>query len=132
MNREKELRPLPDGSIKLGAEHFRRIIRRIESIKPVDSPDGLVKVKEKDGSASGLYFEVQSTARGVLTCSTIEVQQYSFNTVTLQVCCGSSFIELVVLSVATISTIGGILVEDPEGTIVLATGEEEQLPPEPD
>lgn len=32
---EPRLQPLPGGNIKLGAEHFRRVVRRIECTKPL-------------------------------------------------------------------------------------------------
>lgn len=47
MAREPQLAPLQPGNLAIHAEHFRRVVRRIETIKPIPG-DGII-VKEKDG-----------------------------------------------------------------------------------
>lgn len=46
MAREPQLKELPGGNIKLHAEHFRRVVRRIECTKPL-AGDGIT-LEEKD------------------------------------------------------------------------------------
>lgn len=41
------LAPLPSGKLKLGAEHFRKVVRRIEDIKPL-AGEG-IKITPKEG-----------------------------------------------------------------------------------
>jgi hypothetical protein len=47
MPREPKLDMLPDKDMKLSGEHFRKVVRRIESIVPL-AGDG-IKVEEVDG-----------------------------------------------------------------------------------
>ena len=41
------LPPLPSGKLKLGAEHFRKVVRRIEDIKPLAGKG--IKIEPKEG-----------------------------------------------------------------------------------
>lgn len=41
------LTPLPSGKLKLGAEHFRKVVRRIEDIKPLAGAG--IKIEPKEG-----------------------------------------------------------------------------------
>ena len=54
--REAELTMLPDNKLKIGAEHFRRVVRRIESIRPEqDGEDAVIKVVDNvDGKPGRL------------------------------------------------------------------------------
>jgi len=45
---EPRLPPLPSGKIKLGAEHFRKVVRRIECIKPL-AGEGIKIKQTEDG-----------------------------------------------------------------------------------
>lgn len=44
---EPPLQPLPSGKLKIGAEHFRKVVRRIEDIKPL-AGEG-IKITPKEG-----------------------------------------------------------------------------------
>lgn len=45
---EPRLIPLPGGKIKIGAEHFRKVVRRIECIKPL-AGEGISLRETEDG-----------------------------------------------------------------------------------
>jgi hypothetical protein len=64
---EPRLTPLPGGKLKLGAEHFRRVVRRIECIKPL-AGDGISIRETEDGieiSASNSEFPTASNTGSV-------------------------------------------------------------------
>lgn len=73
---EPRLQPLPSGKLKIHAEHFRKVVRRIESIKPL-AGDG-ISLKETDDG-----IEISSTSSGSIegygTCPNLKI-------LTLDVC----------------------------------------------
>lgn len=53
--KDTPLQQLPEKPVALNAKFFREIVRRIETIVPVESKDGLIKVTPpKDRSSPGL------------------------------------------------------------------------------
>jgi len=56
---EGPLQPLPGGKLKLGAEHFRKVVRRIECIKPLAGQG--VKIQNKE---NGIEISLDSTSSG--------------------------------------------------------------------
>lgn len=56
---EPRLQPLPSGKIKIGAEHFRRVVRRIECTKPL-AGEGITLRQEEDG----IVVSAEQSARG--------------------------------------------------------------------
>jgi len=74
--KDTPLRQLPEKPLKLGANFFRELVRRIETIVPVDG-DG-IKVIKPDGSAPGLKITLDAETITLNVCSngtpsTIEV-----------------------------------------------------------
>ena len=59
---EPRLQPLPSGKLKIHAEHFRKVVRRIECIKPLagagiqvkQTEDGIEISSSGSSSSSGL------------------------------------------------------------------------------
>ena len=51
--REGELAMLPSGKLKLFADFFRRIVKRIESINPVSDPDDTIIVEDNRPGTRG-------------------------------------------------------------------------------
>lgn len=52
---EPRLQPLPSGKLKIHAEHFRRVVRRIECIKPLAGQN--IKIRETEDG-----MEISATA----------------------------------------------------------------------
>lgn len=50
--KDTPLQQLPEKPVALNAKFFREIVRRIETIVPVDSAGGLIKVKPPEDNAS--------------------------------------------------------------------------------
>lgn len=59
---EPRLPPLPSGKIKLGAEHFRKVVRRIECIKPLAGQG--IRIRQTE---DGIEISSDSTAGGGIT-----------------------------------------------------------------
>ena len=70
MPQEPRLQMLPDSSMKLSGEHFRKVVRRIESIVPLAGNN--ITVEQKEGG-----YEISVTT-------------LSFNVITLNVCSNGS------------------------------------------
>lgn len=70
MPQEPRLQMLPDSSMKLSGQHFRRVVRRIESIVPLAGDN--ITVEPKEGG-----YEISATLP-------------SFNVITLNVCSNGS------------------------------------------
>jgi hypothetical protein len=85
MPREPKLDMLPDKDMKLSGEHFRKVVRRIESIVPL-AGDG-IKVEEVDGGVK-IINDKPAPAGG---CGFV-AQGYAllFDTVDLNVCSNGS------------------------------------------
>ena len=66
MPQEPRLQMLPDSSMKLSGEHFRKVVRRIESIVPLAGNN--ITVEQKEGG-----YEISAALP-------------SFNVITLNVC----------------------------------------------
>jgi hypothetical protein len=76
MPREPKLDMLPDKDMKLSGEHFRKVVRRIESIVPLAGYS--IKTEEKDGGIS-LHLDAERVTLNVCsngTPSTIVVYTY--------------------------------------------------------
>ncbi len=58
---EAPLQELPGGKIKISAEHFRKVVRRIEDIKPLAGPG--IKITPKEG---GIEISASVTQGGGL------------------------------------------------------------------
>lgn len=54
---EPPLQPLPSGDLKIHAEHFRKVVRRIEDIKPLAGPG--ISITPKEGG-----IEISSSGTG--------------------------------------------------------------------
>lgn len=61
MRREGKLSELPDQPLKLTAEHFRKVVRRIETIVPKADPQNgnLIKVRDAENDG-GMYIGLKS------------------------------------------------------------------------
>lgn len=53
MRREQKLTELPQTGLKLTAEHFRKVVRRIETIVPTQDPAKGNLIRVKDGGNDG-------------------------------------------------------------------------------
>lgn len=74
---EPRLEPLPAGKLKLHAEHFRKVVRRIEAVKPLAGDN--ITLKETDDG-----IEISATANtgggsGLGSCPNLKI-------LTLNVC----------------------------------------------
>jgi hypothetical protein len=81
MPQEPKLDMLPDKDMKLSGAHFRKVVRRIESIVPL-AGDG-IKVTPKDGG-----YEIENAAPAPYGACGFISQGYAlvFDTVDLNVC----------------------------------------------
>ena len=81
MPREPKLQMLPDKDMKLSGEHFRKVVRRIESIVPL-AGDG-ISVKPKEGG-----YEITNEAPAPYGECGFEYQGYGalFQNLALNVC----------------------------------------------
>ena len=70
MPQEPRLQMLPDSSMKLSGEHFRKVVRRIESIVPLAGEN--ITVQPREGG-----YEISATATA---------PSFNFNLITLNVC----------------------------------------------
>jgi len=86
MPREAKLDMLPDKDLKLSGAHFRKVVRRIESIVPI-AGEGIT-VEPVDG---GHKISLEFTGAGFGECGFIE-QGYAvlFQSVALNVCSNGS------------------------------------------
>jgi hypothetical protein len=86
MPQEPRLQMLPDSSMKLSGEHFRKVVRRIESIVPLAGDR--ITVTPKDGGHV-ITAEDQAPPFGVCGFSS---QGYNelFDIITLNVCSNGS------------------------------------------
>ena len=73
MPQEPRLEMLPDKDLKLSGEHFRKVVRRIESIVPL-AGDGVI-VTPKDGG-----YEISVTPGGATSSTS------SLSKITISVC----------------------------------------------
>lgn len=73
---EPRLQTLPSGNLKIGAEHFRKVVRRIECIKPI-AGDNITLTPTEDG------IKISSTATAA---SQGVFQSSSFTVIGLNVC----------------------------------------------
>lgn len=80
---EPRLPPLPAGKLKIHAEHFRKVVRRIEAIKPLAGKN--ITIRELDDG-----IEISSTGGGLSACPNIRI-------LTLDVCRNGEPDELYVL-----------------------------------
>jgi hypothetical protein len=85
MPREPALPMLPGGDMKLSGEHFRRVVRRIESIVPI-AGDG-IKVEPVDGG----HKIINDSPSGFGECGFV-AQGYAalFKSIALNVCSNGS------------------------------------------
>ena len=81
MPRETKLQMLPDKAMKLSGEHFRKVVRRIESIVPL-AGDG-IKVQSKEGG-----YEISNDAPAPYGVCGFANQGYDafFDIIELNVC----------------------------------------------
>jgi len=85
MPQEPRLDMLPDKDMKLSGEHFRKVVRRIESIVPL-AGDGIL-VKPKDGG-----YEITNDSPAPFGVCGFASQGYNelFDIITLNVCSNGS------------------------------------------
>ena len=84
MPQEPKLQMLPDKDMKLSGEHFRKVVRRIESIVPL-AGDG-IKVQPKDGGHE-ISLDTQGGTGGFGECGFVASGYASlFQSVALNVC----------------------------------------------
>ena len=85
MPQEPKLDMLPDKDMKLSGEHFRKVVRRIESIVPL-AGDGIT-VTPKDGG-----YEIENDAPAPFGVCGFASQGYNelFDIITLNVCSNGS------------------------------------------
>ena len=76
--RESELTMLPNGKLKLFADFFRRVVRRIESINPVSDPDGTITVEDYEGTNKGRIIRLNAETIRLSVCVNGQPKQYDF------------------------------------------------------
>ena len=77
-SREAELTMLPNGKLKIFADFFRRIVRRIESINPVSDPDGTIIVEDSDSNKKGRVIKLNAKTIRLKICVNGEPKEYDF------------------------------------------------------
>lgn len=68
-SREYELTMLPDGRLKLFADFFRRLVRRIESITPVADPKSTeIIVRDNEAGQKGRIIKLNAKTKELTIC----------------------------------------------------------------
>jgi hypothetical protein len=98
---EPQLPELPQGGLKLGAEWHRRVVRRIEHIKPVAKKGGGIKVEPKD---EGHVLSLDGSVGNPITYTYASVLAgntgISVSITPVQVCSGATSVTLYLLTTA--------------------------------
>ena len=68
--KDSPLKQLPEKPLALGANFFREVVRRIETIVPTESETAVIKVrKPKDGASPGLEIHFAAKEVTLNVCS---------------------------------------------------------------
>lgn len=99
MPTEPELQQLPQGGLKLGAEWHRKVVRRIEHIKPITKPKSGIRITPTD---RGQELSLDTGAQNVVTYTMHQMQAFTASvTVTVEpllVCSGGTTTTMYVLT----------------------------------
>lgn len=107
---EPELKEVPAGKVKFGSEFFRRLVRRIEYVKPVQRDKNPVITVTELPQGGGHVIDLNVTSG--LTIDLTPFEQYTFSGVTLNVCSGNTTTALFVFTAVSITTVTALTTED--------------------
>lgn len=107
---EAELKEVPAGRVKFGSEWFRRVVRRIEYVKPVQKSENPVITVTALPQGGGHVIDLNVTS--ALAVNLTPISQYTFTTVTLNVCSGNTTVSLSVFSAVSITTVTCLTTDD--------------------
>jgi hypothetical protein len=98
---EPELKEVPNGPVKFGAEWFRRVVRRIEHIKPVAKKNGGIKVEPKsEGHVLSIDGNVGNPVTYTYASAISAALGLYVNVTPVQVCSGNTSVTLFLLTTA--------------------------------
>jgi len=107
---EGELKEVPSGRVKFGSEWFRRVVRRIEYAKPVQKKENPVITVTALPQGGGHVIDLNVTSALAVTLTPLN--QYTFTSVTLNVCSGNTTVSLSVFTAVSVTAVTVLATED--------------------